>query len=257
MTTRRTSGFGAGGPRLSGPFARQGRWRFARGFTLIELLVVIAIMIALTALVLPGMYSRAGSSSEEDVVDVVDAAVLQAKARSARTGQTAAVCMREEPDGSIRVLVTAGPGPSSIDGERASEQARAKDQTVGVIRQSKVRLAGSTEKAGVEGTDGREGASSDGGGSEGETMLAIMTPDGAVHPAQSSGVRLGDRGENHTVAVDGFGVVHVNRGQSSGVDGRGAEEGLDGTNGRGLDDREVTEVGEGEGGFVDPVTTGR
>lgn len=197
--------------------ARQSR----PGLSIVELLVVVAILVAVSAIAVPMLLSGGSrSSSAEDVVDVIDAAVAEARSKSARTGSSASVKLREDDAGLIRVVVAESAlRSSSRDGDTGAGAAGSagglggkKDVLVGVIRQSKVRHAGSGVQASGSARNrvsdvGVDRGPGSGSGVMEERTLVVLTPDGAVHPAESARVRLGVSGESVSLSVDEFGGV--------------------------------------------------
>ncbi|MBL8962956.1 MAG: prepilin-type N-terminal cleavage/methylation domain-containing protein [Phycisphaeraceae bacterium] len=196
-------------------------WRRRRGFSILELLIVVGILAAISAVAIPMLFSSGGrSSSAEDVVDVIDAAVAEARAKSARTGSSASVKLREDEGGLIRVVVAGATsrgssrdgGPGALSSPSSGGVSDRSDVLVGVIRQSRVRPStGKGDPASVpgKGSTVAGGIGHSGTGSEvmEDRTLVVLTPDGAVHPAGSAHVRLGSSGESVSLSVDEFGGV--------------------------------------------------
>jgi prepilin-type N-terminal cleavage/methylation domain-containing protein len=174
-----------------------------RGFTLIEIVVVLVIIAALAALVLPAMTRGAGCSSRDDVTDLLDAAVAEARARSAKKGSAVSIRLRDDESGGVLVVVADGAASAAepaVDGE-PQDKGAGDELVIGKIRQS----AGDPEPA-------------EAGSAARDTSLAIVTPDGAVHPGDAAQVRVGSEGDRCRVTLDSFGGVHVGgRGTGPGV----------------------------------------
>lgn len=174
-----------------------------RGFTLIEIVVVLVIIAALAALVLPTMTRGAGYSSRDDVTDLLDAAVAEARALSAKKGSAVSIRLRDDESGGVLVVVADGAALAEEPATDADppDTSAADELVIGRIRQS-------PEKP----------EAAEGGSAPRETSLAIVTPDGTVHPGDPAQVRVGSEGDPCKVTLDSFGGVHVGeRGAGPGV----------------------------------------